>query len=90
MLQYHLSFMTHISRGIAQLVEHWSPKPGVVGSSPATPAKTRLISELWRECAAFSLASRSECQGFFRGGEIFGAAVGCAFLDFSHRRRFLI
>lgn len=26
-------------RGIAQLVEHWSPKPGVVGSSPATPAK---------------------------------------------------
>ena len=25
-------------RGIAQLVEHWSPKPGVVGSSPATPA----------------------------------------------------
>jgi hypothetical protein len=39
MLQYHLSLMTHISRGIAQLVEHWSPKPGVVGSSPATPAK---------------------------------------------------
>ena len=35
--------MTHISRGIAQLVEHWSPKPGVVGSSPATPA-IRLIS----------------------------------------------
>ena len=27
-----------IYRGIAQLVEHWSPKPGVVGSSPATPA----------------------------------------------------
>ena len=26
------------SSGIAQLVEHWSPKPGVVGSSPATPA----------------------------------------------------
>ena len=25
-------------RGIAQLVEHWSPKPGVVGSSPASPA----------------------------------------------------
>lgn len=26
-------------RGIAQLVEQWSPKPCVVGSSPATPAK---------------------------------------------------
>ena len=25
-------------RGVAQLVEHWSPKPGVVGSSPAAPA----------------------------------------------------
>ena len=29
------------SRGIAQLVEHRSPKPGVVGSSPATPAMKR-------------------------------------------------
>ena len=27
-------------RGLAQLVEHRSPKPGVVGSSPASPAKT--------------------------------------------------
>jgi hypothetical protein len=27
-----------VQRGIAQLVEHRSPKPGVVGSSPATPA----------------------------------------------------
>ena len=25
-------------RGVAQLVEQWSPKPCVVGSSPATPA----------------------------------------------------
>ena len=37
--------------------------------------------------AAFSLASRSECQGFLRGGEIAGAAVGCAFLDFSRHGR---
>ncbi len=26
-------------RPIAQLVEHWSPKPGVGGSSPSWPAK---------------------------------------------------
>ena len=26
-------------RGIAQLVEHWSPKPGVESSSLSTPAK---------------------------------------------------
>lgn len=26
-------------RGVVQLVERWSPKPNVVGSSPITPAK---------------------------------------------------
>ena len=26
-------------RGVAQLVEHWSPKPGVASSSLAAPAK---------------------------------------------------
>ena len=33
-------------RGIAQLVEYWSPKPWVVGSSPSAPAKKKAI----REC----------------------------------------
>ena len=28
-----------IFRGIVQLVERWSPKPNVVGSSPAAPAR---------------------------------------------------
>ena len=28
-----------VHRGIAQLVEYWSPKPRVVGSSPSAPAK---------------------------------------------------
>ncbi len=28
-------------RGIAQLVEYWSPKPWVVGSSPSAPAKNK-------------------------------------------------
>ena len=26
-------------RGVVQLVERWSPKPNVVGSSPTAPAK---------------------------------------------------
>ena len=30
----------HRYRGIAQLVEYWSPKPRVVGSSPSAPAKS--------------------------------------------------
>ena len=28
-------------RGVAQLVEYWSPKPWVVGSSPSAPAKKK-------------------------------------------------
>ena len=28
-------------RGVAQLAEHWSPKPAVVGSSPAAPATSQ-------------------------------------------------
>lgn len=33
--------MTRNFRGVAQLVEHWSPKPGVAGSSPVSPAKIK-------------------------------------------------
>ena len=29
-----------LQRGVAQLVEHWSPKPAVASSSPAAPATT--------------------------------------------------
>ena len=29
---------TDVSRSVVQLVEHRSPKPGVVGSSPSAPA----------------------------------------------------
>ncbi len=45
---FHPSFATIVKarRGIAQLVEHWSPKPGVVGSSPATPANKSDTSSL--------------------------------------------
>ena len=31
--------ISFVWRGIAQLVEYWSPKPWVVGSSPSAPAK---------------------------------------------------
>ena len=31
---------TCFDRRVAQLVEHWSPKPAAVGSSPTSPAKT--------------------------------------------------
>ncbi len=33
-------------RPIAQVVEHWSPKPKVVGSSPAGPVLSELILHL--------------------------------------------
>ena len=36
-LQYNV--MVH--RGVAQLVEYWSPKPWVVGSSPSAPANKK-------------------------------------------------
>ena len=35
--------MVHQYRGIVQLVEHQSPKLGVVGSSPPAPAKKKAI-----------------------------------------------
>lgn len=36
-------------RGIVQLVERRSPKPNVVGSSPASPAICKKISKKWSE-----------------------------------------
>ena len=42
-------------RGVAQLVEHWSPKPSAQGSSPCTPATSRqvfwLAVFLWKNTA---------------------------------------
>ena len=37
-----LIFTKIYPRGVAQLVEHWSPKPGVASSSLAAPAITFL------------------------------------------------
>ena len=33
----------HFNTGLAQLVEHWSPKPGVVSSSLATRARVVMV-----------------------------------------------
>ena len=35
------SIILMLHRGIAQLVEYWSPKPWVVGSSPSAPANKK-------------------------------------------------
>ena len=35
-----MCYNSRVHRGIAQLVEYWSPKPRVVGSSPSAPAKS--------------------------------------------------
>ena len=34
-----------VHRGVAQLVEYWSPKPWVVGSSPSAPARKKADCE---------------------------------------------
>ena len=38
----HNDLQPKVDRSVAQLVEHRSPKPGAVGSSPSTPAKLDL------------------------------------------------
>ena len=35
-----------LQTGLAQLVEHWSPKPGVVSSSLSTRANNKIIKEV--------------------------------------------
>ena len=55
-----------VHRGIAQLVEYWSPKPRVVGSSPSAPAKNRS-----RKASVFLLSGVFACfsvwNAFFDG-----------------------
>ena len=43
-------------RGVAQLVEQRSPKPRVVGSSPATPAKIMTFTKLFEIIPFFFLS----------------------------------
>ena len=40
-----VGFLSCSDRPIAQLVEHWSPKPGVGGSSPSWPAIKKVDME---------------------------------------------
>ena len=46
-------------RGIAQLVEYWSPKPWVVGSSPSAPAKKKSIAKAMDFFFVCSLVTRT-------------------------------
>ncbi len=39
--------LPELFRGVAQLVEHRSPKPGVAGSSPVSPAKVKGPANGW-------------------------------------------
>ena len=57
-------------RGIAQLVEYWSPKPWVVGSSPSAPAK--------KQAKAVALACFFiSAEGLEVGAEVNDSPVGC-------------
>ena len=38
MVAKYAIILIRFSRGVAQLVDHWSPKPGVASSSLAAPA----------------------------------------------------
>ena len=42
-LRYNINVANLIHRGIAQLVEQWSPKPRAVGSSPTAPVKAKTV-----------------------------------------------
>ena len=48
-------------RGVAQLVEHWFPKPAVAGSSPSAPALIDRVSWL-RLVAHLCAAGFGSCQ----------------------------
>ena len=68
-------------RGVAQLVEHRSPKPGVAGSIPVSPAIILLASKsqsakTWRFCYYSALSSQ-----LFPCGVVEWAAVPCLPLD---------
>ena len=55
-------------RGIAQLVEQWSPKPRAEGSSPSAPAKNKSLAIVeFSTCKAFIylLLHCSFCENYF-------------------------
>ena len=62
-----------ISRGIAQLVEQWSPKPRAEGSSPSAPAKSESLRNglhkpflgLFLSCISVKTARHVVCESPF-------------------------
>ena len=55
--------LIYIRRGLAQLVEHRSPKPRVVGSSPSAPASVSLVFNSCNKCyLKFSLLASKQVK----------------------------
>ena len=73
---------------VAQWIEQETSKLLAVGSIPTRGTKIGKKSELRRVSVAFSMAARSADHMVSGGRNAVGAAVGCAFLDFSHHWRF--
>ena len=59
-------------RGVAQLVEYWSPKPWVVGSSPSAPAKERGM-----VCTSISFLFLLWVEGLEVGAVLNDSLNGC-------------
>ena len=62
--------MRHQYAAIAQLVERIHGKDEVSGSSPDRGSKMDFSATESPSRAAFSVAARSACHGFFRGGDL--------------------
>ncbi len=62
-------------RGIAQLVEYWSPKPWVVGSSPSAPAMKKAKSN---DLAFFNQIRRWRKKSHLRGMKSDFVGIGAA------------
>ena len=79
-----ICYNIRVHRGIAQLVEYWSPKPWVVGSSPSAPAKkssffgTRIF--LSKPQAWHIIAARSAVHIISPCGAVSHHAPACIFL----------
>lgn len=80
-----------LHRGIAQLVEYWSPKPRVVGSNPSAPAikKRTFVYQVkvrfFRLLGAFS-GEIQQNKGKMRVGAVIKAAAALIFCPQEHKR----
>ncbi len=84
-----------LHRGIAQLVEYWSPKPRVVGSNPSAPAikKRTFVYQVkvrfFRLLGAFS-GEIQQNKGKMRVGAVIKAAAALIFLPAGAQKEFTL